>query len=523
MRKAGFRIAVVAALCTAATAAGLMPASPALGTGDVPAQYIAKLYTEALGRQPDQSGWAAAVSFFEASGCSTATLTTKGTQFFQSAEFSGLDYSNAEKVLVGYRTVLSTEPLQSDFDNAVAALNSGLTFTTFIGNLYSSAAFGSMASTICTASQGYGWGANPAPTLPVATSGFSGSQAALQATIDAAAPGSTVALAQGAVVRLTSALEVKPGVTLTTFGSPARQSYAKLGRLVREPGFTEAAVVLDPGARLQRLWVSGDRGREASYDRNRWTVEGHGGADTGVLDSRVDNPAGASSIRLLGAGNGLPCSANRVQGNLVESYVADYFSVRQTDAISVGCENTTISGNAVIDHTDVGIIIFSVSPTVPQASQVTGNTVIATGHNANAAYAADAYICDPPDGAGVASRSFAGTRMSDNLFWTSSKAYFQFGLSVGTRAWFSTNGCNGTGGTFTGNNTGTGSARVGSGIVVSGILNTTVTGNNPTVTLVPGVNTCPVQTVGASYTAGLASGTVQTFTDAAYIGCVYWP
>jgi hypothetical protein len=513
------RAAVACAAAVAGAAAFAATASAAQ-----PTQFVAKLYTEALGRTPDQAGWADAMSFFDANGCSAATLKTKGEQVFQSPEYAGLGYSNAAKVLTAYRAILSTEPDQAGFDTRVAALDRGYAFGSLVSDLFDSAGFRAMASTICTADQGYGWGVNDAPTAPLGGSGFSGTQAALQAAIDATPAGGTLALAPRAVVRLTGTLYVKAGVTLTTTGAPPLSRYAELGRLVRQPGWRGVSVVLNPGARLQSVWVSGARPRESSYDRERYSVQVHGGTNAGVVNSRVDNPSGASSIRALGAADGFPCSGMQVTGNLVESYTADYFSVRQTDGISVGCEDTTITGNSVIDATDVALIVFAVSPTVPQASQVSGNTIVAAGHNANAALGADPWICSAgPDGPGVASRSLAGMNMTRNTFWTGSRTYFQIGISVGTREWFPTNGCNATGGSFTSNGTGSGSARVGTGIAVSGVLRTTVTGNSPTLTLVPGVNTCPSLAVGASVRDGYASGTLQTYTDALYFGCIYWP
>lgn len=513
--------AALGAVVACAAAAGVVAETAAAAR---PEQFVAKLYTEALGRVPDQAGWADAVRFFDVNGCSAATLKTKGQQIFGSAEFAALGYSNAAKVIAAYRAILSTDPDQAGFDARRTALDAGYPFASVVTDLFDSAGFRAMAPTICDADQGYGWGVNDAPTAPLGGAGFSGTQAALQAAIDATPAGGTLALAPRAVVRLTGTLFVKAGVTVTTTGTPGLSRYAEMGRLVRQPGWRGVSVVLNPGARLEHVWVSGARARESSYDRERYSVQVHGGVDAGVVDSRVDNPSGASSIRALGTADGFPCTDMEVSGNLVESYTADYFSVRQTDGISVGCEDTTITGNSVIDATDVALIVFAVSPTVPQASQVSGNTIVAAGHNANAALGADPWICTAgPDGPGVASRSLAGMNMTGNTFWTGSRTYFQIGISVGTREWFPTNGCNATGGSFTSNGTGSGSARVGTGIAVSGVLRATVTGNAPTLVLVPGVNTCPSHAVAASVRDGYASGTIQPYTDALYFGCIYWP
>ncbi len=55
----------------------LLGATPAVEAA-VPTQFIAKMYTEALGRAPDPTGWSAAVEYFRENGCNERLLKTWG-------------------------------------------------------------------------------------------------------------------------------------------------------------------------------------------------------------------------------------------------------------------------------------------------------------------------------------------------------------------------------------------------------------------------------------------------------------
>ncbi len=73
--------------------------SQTAGAAVIPTQFLAKLYTEALGRAPDQTGWNAYLSYFQTNGCGAAQLAHVGEQFCASTEFAS-DYSdNAAKLL----------------------------------------------------------------------------------------------------------------------------------------------------------------------------------------------------------------------------------------------------------------------------------------------------------------------------------------------------------------------------------------------------------------------------------------
>src|SRR3981189_346715 len=76
----------------------------------VPAQFVARMYTEVLGRAPDPRGWNSAMRYFQANGCNRASLMAWGSTVFSSAELSALDYDSAATTLILYRSILNREP-----------------------------------------------------------------------------------------------------------------------------------------------------------------------------------------------------------------------------------------------------------------------------------------------------------------------------------------------------------------------------------------------------------------------------
>ncbi|MEV0408975.1 hypothetical protein [Actinoallomurus sp. NPDC050550] len=90
----------------------LTPVAAHADTGYVPGQFIAKQYTEALGRAPDQAGWRGDVGYFESDGCNATTLANVGRSIYTSSEFTGLGYDNDARVLALYRGALNREHLE---------------------------------------------------------------------------------------------------------------------------------------------------------------------------------------------------------------------------------------------------------------------------------------------------------------------------------------------------------------------------------------------------------------------------
>ncbi|HEX4956505.1 MAG TPA: DUF4214 domain-containing protein [Thermoanaerobaculia bacterium] len=494
-------------------------ATPSLAA--VPHQFVAKQYTEILGRIPDQGGWAGSVSHFNVNGCSKSSLKSFGRSFYSSSEFTSLGYDNAAKVLILYRAILNREPDSGGFTNYFNLLNAGTPLLTIVDAFYDSAEFGGLVSPICN-KDSYGFGAAPVINLPVTTGGFQGTQAQLQATLNATPSGGTVSLAQKAVVKLTSALTVPAGVTLTTLGTPDHYHYALMGRLVRDSLFAGPSVKLMGGAKLKNVWVD-DSGGRLGHSHAGQTVQLFGGAGTTVSQCVIGNPSGWSSLQTLGSAEGWPCASNQIDHNLITAYSSCHFQRAScssgcelwADGLSLACENTTAEYNETVDATDVHIVVFRAHPAV-QRSQVRFNTALAAGNSSYGGIVAD------PLGPAGATYDFNGTSIHDNTFW-SGRGHYDIGLSVGTRAWFGTNSATGTGASFTGNNTGTQRAIVDVGIGVSGMLNVTVQSNSLLSTL-SNSGACPnggtTVNVGASVSAGFASGSIQSYSDLLIQGCI---
>jgi hypothetical protein len=511
--------------------------SPAVASS-IPSQFIAKMYTEGLGRTPDAGGYQAAVNFFTQNGCSKNSLRTWGRGIYLSTEYNNLGYDNAAKVLTLYRGILNREPDQGGFDSNFNQLNSGVSLATVVDSLFNSQEFQNLVPLICGGGSGrdkfsYGFGSlYPLLTIPTGGSGFQGGTSRdLQPIINSTPAGGTVWLAPKAVVRLLAPLKIKAGVTLSTIGGPSHNRYALMGRLVRDNHFSFPAcspeskgcpaVILESGAKLKAVWVDGARGR-LNYEepfRDDISVLLLGGTGTQVSDCLLSDTSGWTSLQVYGSGEGRPCSNISIVHNLVTTYSSQHYSPDPAnfhpwaDGLSCACESALIQENEVVDATDVGIIIYRATPAI-QKSIVRNNRVFSAGNSAYAAYAADP-LTNPPNS--PTPRDFTGSKVQNNTLWTGPNSHFDIALSVGTRAFFGDASINpdpsalGTGATFSGNITGSLSAQVGSGIGVCGMLNATVQSNVLTITRIPFA--CPQNNVWACVSSGYASGNIQPYTD----------
>jgi hypothetical protein len=500
---------------TGTVAGAALPVSVVLegtaGGPTLPAQFIAKIHTEALGRIPDQAAWSASLEVFRNAGCGAAQLQAWGRSVYLSAEYASLGYDNASRVLTLYRGVLNREPDAAGFSDILAMLDGGAAWPAVVDRLFGSAEFASLSPALCAGTPTY-FGSAPAIPLPVSGPGFSGGTGEqLQSLLDRTLPGGTVFLAPKALVQLSAPLVIPAGVTLATTGLPSHNSYAGMGRLVRAAAFDQAAVQLKPGAKLTSVWVDGQRGA-VGFRQNAINIQVHGGAGTEVSNSVSSNTAGWSSLQAFGSAEGLPCGRNIIANNLVTVYSSNHTDGTWSDGLSIACENATVENNQIVDATDAAIVLFRASPAV-QRSVVRRNTILSAGNSAFGAI-----IADPLHGTG-ARHSFAGSSIADNRLWTGPNTSFEIALSVGTRAWFGTSSDMGAGASFTGNNTGSLSVRTDCAICVSGMLDATVQDNDLATQLVR-VHSCPLVDVGASVSAGYASGTIQRGTDVLIEGCV---
>ncbi|HST40945.1 MAG TPA: hypothetical protein VLK58_15620 [Conexibacter sp.] len=522
-------IAFVAALA----AAGAVTAAPA-SAGTVPNQYIAKVYSEGLGRAPDASGWAASVRQFTLGTCDVAGLTTYGKTALTSSEFLALPYDNTSRMLAAYRTILNRDPVAVDLANAVRLLDSrAVTWSAMLDSMFASPEFASLASAICsTSSPDYDFGITPAPDVPTLGSGFTGTQAALQATLNATPRGGVVTLAQRAVVRMSSTLTIPAGVTLRTTGSPGTSQYANMARLVRAdswPTFAAAVVTLQPGARLDHVWVDGqmgtpDPGGVRRYASAAFNVRVLGGTGTTVSDNRLGNAAGATAISAGGGGDSgvTACVDNEYSRNFIEGYASDHDSGNWTDGVSVGCEDAEVTGNTIVDATDVPLIVFG-QDGYTQRSRLDDNVIANPSQSSFAALGVDAWNAYPRtgDGPGVSSRDFTGSTLDGNLFWNTLRSTHAIGITVGTRAWTGSYNYSGRGMAVRDNTRGSFGLYARTGIVVAGMHAATVTGNSLPDALVDDTSSCARAAVGAAVTAGYASGTIQgPYLDTDYSACI---
>lgn len=230
-----------------------------------------------------------------------------------------------------------------------------------------------------------------------------------------------------------------------------------------------------------------------------------------------------------------------MDNNVITTYSNDHYKSHPvggvatgtwTDGVSVTCENTIVEKNQVVDTGDVGIVLYHSTgkpdAARPQASIVRNNTVLSAGVSMYGGIIADPLYFTP----GKETHQvfgFQGSKLTGNTLWTSPSTHFVIGIGAGTREWFAghqhVGAHSGAGTEIANNTTGSLSARVRTGIAVTGMLNTTV---GPTSTKwvhgVPGKagNPCPDVDFAASVKAGTAKGlkTALPYKDVTFDGCV---
>ena len=502
--------------------------APGLALAATPHQFIAKMYTEALGRIPDQSAYQWGLGHFNANGCSKSTLKAWGRDIFLSTEYNNLGYDNSSKLLTAYRAILNRELDSSGHSFWLGQLNSGAPFINAVDFLFDSSEFNGLVTSICKAATSssdatYGFSGAPVFDLPIlgnCPTCFQGTTPSqLQSALNSAPAGGTVWLKQRAVIRLTSTLTIPAGKTLATINNPDHNHYANMARLVRDSNFTATVVKLDGGAKLKNVWVDGSRGR-LGYSGDSINVQIFGGTGSEVSGSVITNTAGWSSLQALGRAENWPCGGTIIRNNLITTYSSTHYVGGWADGLSISCENATAEGNEIVDATDVPIVLFRACPAVQQ-SVIRFNLILNAGNSAYGGIVADALSPDFNNSSCTGMPSFAGSSVNNNTLWTGA-GHYHIGLSVGTRAWFNTNSITGTGARFAFNTSGSQPVRVDTGIGVSGMLNATVLSNTLNSQIV-NIGACPDFPVAASVSAGFASGNIQPYTDVLIPGCLnHW-
>jgi hypothetical protein len=496
----------------------------AVASAAVPAQFIAKMYTEVLGRAPDPEGWSSAVQDFQANGCDQSLLTQWGSNFFSSAEFNALSYDYAAITLILYRSILNREPDAASYQSWFTALQNGEALPNVVQAFFASSEFASLVPQICSGDS-YSFDSQAMGTaieIPSSRSGGQSglSEAQLQALLGSAQPGGTLYLQQESVVFLTQPLMIPAGVTLATYGLPNPRQHALMARLIRASAFPGPMIQINadnnpkPSGSLKSVWVDGQRTQSATFVSGALNVEIYGGNGGTVDSSFLANSLGWSTLHSYGSLDGYPCAGNTITNNLITAYSSVHANQQWADGLSVGCENTTVQSNEVVDATDVGIVVFTAYPAT-QRSIASHNSVISAG---NSAFGALGF--DPLQNRSAGVPDFTGSAISDNTLWSGPNTHFIIGLAVGTRPWYG-NGSIGSGAAAIANTTAGIPTRFGAGIVVSGMDNATVQENDFLAQPIPTSWTgCPVGNVFASVSAHLASGSIQPYEDVEVSGCM---
>jgi hypothetical protein len=500
--------------------------------GSVPSQFIAKMYTEALGRAPDQVGWRHYVEHFQEKGCDAVRLSEIGRQFYGSEEFA-TDYDDHEaRVLTLFRGALNRDPDQAGLNYYVALLNSGVSWERVVSDVFESAEFNGNVAAMCNRSApNYHFGNQRPPVLTSRGLGLTGSESELQSSLNSAAFGSTVELAQKAVIPLTSTLIVPSGITLKTHGSPETTSYALMARLTRAATFDGPNVVIQGGGGLSNVWIDGQRHvlgyhKVAGGDGDNANIATLGGRNTQVLSNKLSDPQGGTNFFSDGGGPASPCSNQIVRRNLVTAYSSIHGFQFNSDGLTMECEGLKLENNNIVDVSDIGIVLFA-APGVRQHSRIANNTIVSAGISTNAAISSDPSTGNPGD----SSLDYRGTIFQDNVLWTGPNTAFDFGIEAGAREFFLSPAKNsdGIGAVYVNNTTGFLSAQVRAGIAVAGMLEVTIVNDEqhpvdfiPVTfpSLAPAAN-CPAGQVIVDASQGHASGRYPTPTfDGDLDGCV---
>jgi hypothetical protein len=482
------------------------------------------------------------MSYFTQNGCTAGSLATFGEAVFTSPEYTGLRYDNDARVLTLYRAALNREPDAAGFSNWVGQLNFGLSWSTVVQKFYTSSDYTALVPAICSgvvdgSGSSYYFGTQQALALPTDATGdeiTTSDETTLQGlinTIHRLAGTGTVELAPRTLVWLTKPLIIPPGITLTTGGSPDPRHYADMARLVRAPAFVAPSsligmVQVQAGAGLTNVWVDGARDTLANTAPLE-DVMTYGGPGTTLSDDRIDNAQGPNTVYLLGGYNGYTCPSEIVSGNLITGYSSDHYQPGSsgtgefTDGIADNCEGATISGNQIVDASDVAIVVYRNTQDSAQHSVVSGNTILSAG---NSMYGGLGF--DPlyrPTTEDAQTFSFSGASIDHNTLWTGPDTHFDIGITVGSRAWFAGTYTSdfGKGASVTANTTGTLSARVQIGVGVNGMSYATVSGNTLTFNHIS-AGTCPKDDYAAEISAGYADhGTFSPApADVNFDGCV---
>jgi hypothetical protein len=461
----------------------------------VPTQWIAKQYTELLGRAPTKYEFDIWSAYYDANVCTAGTLGVLGRNLARSAEFASRYAENnaypakdalnkAIRISALVRATFNHDLNQPwDWDSLASPYISGSKdWIELTDEIYTRIGFVAwVVPQICDASSaGYGFAySTPLDIRQLTGNGSSRTHAQLQAELNAAGPGGLVTLQPGEVVRIGGAangqqgLVVPSGVTLRTVGSPDPRAYASMGRIVPVSGgnvcsgwsCNNAGIVsVDAGATLRNVWVEGHGASALHFKQANIEIRGSTSSEpTKVSNNRITNPVrDGTGIRVRRNAAPIDCEGALVKKNLITAYTSAHKfdglgQALWADGIAVLCEGAIVRRNTIVDATDTGIMMYGSYRRTPSAfavqrSKVSLNTVISAGSDAHVALGADgagecfsvtgwyAPCFDSPNIGptfehGILdenSRPFINAKIKNNEFWTGSRTSFDVGLMIGS-------------------------------------------------------------------------------------------
>ncbi len=448
-----------------------------------PPQYLSQLHTEILGRLPSAEEWNRYEKGFATENFEIPSAEGVAIAFFGSQEWRNLKYSSVETSYVLYRSLLLREPSTEEMRLLSAQVErSGGNLSGIVKDLVRSQEFKDRVNGMIARPNGHGYFANRPSHRPSlgSTGQGNGYLADLQAALNQTPAGGTCYLAQGALIELDGTLEVPANVTLATFDSTSASKlfqkpnqYAKMARIVRANVFDGELVRLQPGSRLVGVWVDGRRSQLRTDDpsllvanasssaRNTNAVNivlvssPSGDTPTEIIACKISDSSGWTNILTRGSDGAWAPGAARITRNIITCYSANRDLVESffTDGISSTASDAHITENAIVDPSDVGIVVFN--PWMPsrQNSQIVGNDIFFAGNNGWGGITLDHNAgseclctsspldCGAPkvDCRNALDESitcdFSNTLVSDNTIRSSKYAYANVGISVGVHLW----------------------------------------------------------------------------------------
>lgn len=439
-------------------------------------QFSAKLYTEGLGRLPDQDGWQHAMNYWSANTCNLNSLQGQARIILESQEFHTTSPTNHDRAFRLYRAVLHRDASAAELSSVTAQLNSGVAWQSIVTSFLNSTEFSNRVSLNCSGNPS-GWQASVPANIVQTATGAATSEGQLRAALAAAAPGTTVYVERGATILLTGTLSVPNGVTLATVGLPHQSQGPQLGRLARNSAFNGPLIDLKDNSTIRSLWIDGQRNRFGYIGGGAINVYTQASNVTVANNIISDTPAW-TNLQFFHAGQ--TCNGGRITANMVTAYGSTHTGSGWSDGLSIACPSVTVDSNAVVDATDVAIIVFQVYPHV-QASKVSNNQILNAGNSTYAGIAADPLHNGEQHMVNVPLSTlldFTGTQFDNNLIWSSPAVHMDFVIANGTRPWFGSKAFTGRGARFYNNNSGTQTVTAYTGIAVSGMQATYVQANS---------------------------------------------